>query len=157
MSNWKDVAISDLIALQSQKKRVEQERAEDEDILNASLLMKKAVEKITELEQPYNDTLLEINTYIKKSQENFADKWDIADKTYKCDAGEATLRTTKALKITDNGSLITLLLDIEKLPECIRTWNLSYLRKLKDVELIEDTIAHYDENQNVIVKEVAKK
>jgi hypothetical protein len=157
VSDWKDVAISDLIALQSQKKRVTQERAEDEDILNASLLMKKAVDKITELEQPYNNKLLEITTHIERLQENFADKWDIADKKYKCDIGEAILRTTKALKIDNKPSLVTLLLKIGKLPECIRSWNLTYLRKLKDAGLIDDMIAHYDENQNVIVKEVAKK
>jgi hypothetical protein len=154
VSNWKDQAISEHIALQRRKKTIERERGEDEDILNAALLMKKAVEKITELELPYNNTLLEIDTLIEKLEERFTEGWDVPEKTYKCDTGEATLRTTKALKINNKESLITLLSDIGKLSECIRSWNLSYLRKLKDVDLIDDTIAHYDENQNVIVKGV---
>lgn len=157
MRNWKDTAISDLIALQTRKKTIERERAEDEDILNASLLMKKAVEKITELEQPYNNTLLEINTQIERITENFAEEWDITDKTYKGDTGEATLRTTKALKINNKEGLITLLQKVGKLSGCIRSWNLSYLRKLKDVDLIDDATAHYDEHQNVIIKGVRNK
>ena len=153
MTNWKDMAISDLIALQTRKKIVEQERAEDEDILNASILMTKAVDKITELEKPYNDEILDIDTNIESIQKNFVDAWDSTDKTYECKTGTATLRTTKSLKINRKEELINVLLNIGKLPECIRSWNLSYLRKLKDVGMIDDEIANYQEHQNVIIKE----
>ena len=153
MSNWKDLAISDLIALQTQKKIVEQERAEDEDILNASILMTKAVDKITELEKPYNEMLLEIDTNMKNLQKNFVDAWDSTDKTYECKTGTATLRTTKSLEINRKEELINVLMNVGKLPECIRSWNLSYLRKLKDVGMIDDEIANYQEHQNVIIKE----
>ena len=147
------MVIRDLIALQTRKKIVEQERAEDEDILNASILMTKAVDKIAELEQPYNDEILDIDTNIESIQKNFVDAWDSTDKTYECKTGTATLRTTKSLKINRKEELINVLMNIGKLPECIRSWNLSYLRKLKDVGMIDDEIANYHEHQNVIIKE----
>ena len=147
------MVIRDLIALRTRKKIVEQERAEDEDILNASILMTKAVDKIAELEQPYNDKILDIDSNIESLQKNFVDAWDSTDKTYECKTGTATLRTTKSLKINRKEELINVLLNIGKLPECIRSWNLSYLRKLKDVGMIDDEIANYQEHQNVIIKE----
>jgi hypothetical protein len=157
MSNWKDLAIGDLIALQSQKKLIEKNHAEDVDIQNAALLMTKALDKIKDLEQPYNDALLEINTNIESLQKKFVDAWDTPDKTYECKIGTATLRTTKSLIITRKAELITLLTNIGKLPECIRSWNLSYLRKLKDVDMIDETIAYYEEHKNIIVKGVSAK
>lgn len=155
-SNWKELTIADYIAVKAQIKTIEYERAEDEDIKNAAILMKKAVDKIAELEKPYIDKLSSLNDHIVSLGESLIEKWDIADKTYKCDAGIATLRTTKALKINSKETLINLLQNIGKLPQCIRSWNLPYLRSLKDVDLIDDLTAHYEESQNVVIKGVSE-
>jgi len=154
VSDWKEELITDCIELQRERVALEQARAEDQEIKNVELTMKKVVAKITELEQPYSDKLLDITRAIEKIYETLIDQWDITEKTCEYDAGTITLRTTKSLNIVDKKQLISVLLNIGKLPEAIRSWNLSYLRKLKDVDLIEDTIAHYEEHQNVIVKEV---
>lgn len=157
MSDWKETLIADCIVLQKQKAILERERAEDEDILNAEILMNKAIDKITELKQPYGDKINDIIYQIDHLHEALVDRWNITDKTYECEVGTAILRTTKALKIEDKKELISILLNLGKLPESIRTWNLAYLRKLKDVDMIEDTIAYYEEHQNVIIKGVGDK
>ena len=152
MSDWKEELITQCIAFQREKVTLEQARAEDEEIKNVELTMKKVVDKLSALEQPYSDKLLDITRAIEKIHEMLVNRWDIADKTYECRTGTATIRTTKALRITDKERLITLLLNIGKLSKSIRSWNLSYLRKLKDVDMIEDTIANYEEHQNVVIK-----
>jgi len=152
--DWKEKLIADSIALQKERKTLERARAEDQEIKNVELTMKKVGDALSALEQPYSDKLLDITRDIEMIHVLFIRDWDISDKTYKCDLGSATVRTTKSLKIIDKKGLITVLLSIAKLPEAIRTWNLSYLRKLKDVDMIEDAIASYDEHQNVVIKEV---
>ena len=150
--DWKEKLITDSIALQKERKTLEQARAEDQEIKNVELTMKKVGDALNALEQPYSDKLLDIARDIEKIQEALIDGWDITDKTYKCDLGSATVRTTKSLNVTDKRELIMTLVGIGKIKEAIRSWNLSYLRKLKDVGMIEDTIAHYDEHQNVVIK-----
>lgn len=157
MTDWKEEMIADCISLEARKVRLEDERREDIGIKNVETLLKKAVGTISELEQPYNDKIGAIDARIKDLHDTLVTSWDITDKTYECEVGTATLRTTKALKIGDKKRLIQVLLNIDKLPEAIRSWNLSYLRKLKDVDMIEDTIACYDEHQNVVIKGVSDK
>lgn len=152
MSDWKEELITDYIELRIVRTSLEEARAEDEEIKNLELTMKKVANKLSTLEQPYSDKLLDITRDIEKIHETFILSWDITDKTYECDTGTATVRTTKSLNIVDKKQLITVLLNIDKLPDAIRSWNLSYLRKLKDVDMIEDTIATYEEHQNVIIK-----
>ena len=150
--DWKDELISFCNALQKEKADLEQERAEDQEILNTKLTMEKVAAKISELERPYNDQISELTGDIEKVHERLIEDWDITDKTYVCEMGTATLKTTKSLKISDKKRLIAVLLNVDKLPESIRSWNLSYLRKLKDVDMIEDSIAFYEEHQNVVIK-----
>jgi len=153
VSDWKEELITQYIDLQKERVTLEQARAEDQEIKNVELTMKKVVDMLSALEQPYSTKLLDITQGIEKIKEALIDGWDITDKTYECDGGLATIRTTKSLNIIDKKGLISVLLSISKLPEAIRSWNLSYLRKLKDVDMIEDAIADYDEHQNVVIKE----
>jgi hypothetical protein len=142
------------VNLQREKEALEQERAEDQEILNAKLTMEKVAAKISVLERPYNDQISEITEDIEKDHERLIEGWDIPDKTYVCGMGTATLKTTKSLKISDKKRLIAVLLKIDTLEEAIRSWKLSYLRNLKDVDMIEDSIAFYEEHQNVVIKGV---
>lgn len=157
MTDWKEELIADYIKLQRERVALERERAENQEIKNVELTMKKVVDKLSTLEQPYSDKLLNITRAVEKIHETLIQDWDITEKTCEYDIGTATLRTTKSLNIVDEKRLITVLLSIDKLPEAIRSWNLSYLRKLKDVDMIKDAIAHYDEHQNVIIKGVGDK
>ena len=157
MSDWKEEVITDCVNLQREKEALEQERAEDQEILNTKLTMEKVAAKISELERPYNDQISELTEDIEGMHKKLIAGWDITDKSYACEMGVATLRMTKSLKISDKKRLIAVLLNIDKLPEAVRSWNLSYLRNLKDVDMIEDSIAFYEEHQNVVIKGVTVK
>lgn len=157
MSDWKEELITDCLELQRERESLEQIRAEDQEIKKLHIEMNTVADMLSALEQPYSDKLLDITCAIEMIHETFKDRWDIAGKTCEYDIGSATIRTTKSLNITDKKRLITILLNIDKLPESIRSWNLSYLRKLKDVDMIEDAIAHYDEKQSVVIKGVPDK
>ena len=153
MGDWQEDLITDYVKLERERVRLEQARAEDQEIQNVELTRQKVEDALRTLEQPYSDKLLSITQGIGKIQEAFVEGWGLTDKTYECEAGTATLRTTKALKIVDKKKLISVLLNIGKLQEAVRSWNLSYLRKLKDVGLIEDNEAYFEEHQNVVIKE----
>ena len=157
MSNWKEELITGYVELERERVTLEQARAEDQEIKNVELTMKKAEATLSALEQPYSTKLLGITQDIEKIKEVLIEGWDITEKTCEYDIGSATFRITKSLKIQDKKELIQTLMGIGKLPEAIRSWNLSYLRKLKDVDIISDAVATYEEHHNVVIKRVAEK
>ena len=152
MSDWQEDLITDYVKLEKERAALEQARAEDQEIRNVELTRRKVEDALRTLEQPYSDKLLDITQGIEKIKEELIEGWDSTDKTYKCDAGTATLKITKALKIADKEKLISTLLNIEKLPEAVRSWNLPYLRKLKEADIIEDAVAYFEEYQNVVIE-----
>ena len=156
-SNWKEDAIVESIRLQNQRSSIQDLRAKDNQISTLEAQKKELEEDITALERGYIDSIDKVDSLLKEQYALLLSKWDITDKTYECDRGTATVRTTKSLKVVDKEGLIAVLLSITKLPEAIRSWNLSYLRKLKDVDMINDAIAHYEEHQNVVIKGVSDK
>lgn len=79
------------------------------------------------------------------------DNWDIEDKTFKCPAGTATLRTTRSLQVKDKGKLIDFLTTLKKLPEFIKSFEIAKLRKIKDAGLLEDEIVSYNELKTVSI------
>ena len=87
-------------------------------------------------------------------KEELASNWDTEDKTFKCDAGTATLRTTRSLHIYDKKRLIDFLTTLGKLPEFIKTYEIAKLRKIKEAGLLDDSIANWDETKTVVIKGV---
>lgn len=81
-----------------------------------------------------------------------AEKWDIDEKTFKSDIGEIVLRTTRSLVIQDKDKLIGFLQTIKKLNECIRNFDISKIRKFKEVGLIENEIATWSEKYNISIR-----
>jgi len=154
MGNWKDKVIVECIRLQQQRTAIQDLRAKDEQISMLETKKKEIDEDISALECGYIDSIDKVDTLIEEQRNLLIDEWDILEKTYKCEAGTATVRTTKSLKIQDKKGLVQTLMGIGKLPEAIRSWNLSYLRKLKDVDMISDMVATYEEHQNVVIKGV---
>lgn len=77
---------------------------------------------------------------------------DTEDKTFKCDAGTATLRTNRSLNIKSKEKLVNFLATLNKLPDFIKTFEISKLRKIKDAGLLDDEIASYEENPSVAIK-----
>jgi hypothetical protein len=152
MADWKETAVEECGVLEKQRSTLLDAEEKDLKLVQKRAQIDRIMLELDELSKPYNAKIDDIDVRIEEIHESFVKNWDIIGKTYECEAGTVTLRTTKALKIVDKKRLITTLLDIGKLPEAIRSWNLSYLRKLKDVDMIENAIAHYDGHQTVIIK-----
>ena len=157
MSNFKEEAIAECIRLGQQRSAIQDMRAKDTQISTLEAKKSEIEEEIIALERGYSDSIGKADALIEEQHHLLLSKWDIAEKTYECEAGIATVRTTKSLKVQNKEGLILTLLDLKKLPEAIRSWNLSYLRKLKEVDLISDMAASYEEHWNVVIKEVAEK
>ena len=80
-----------------------------------------------------------------------AEKWGIGDKTFECDAGTATLRTTKSLNIRSKEKLVAFLELNKKLTDFIKSFEITKLRKIKDAGMLEDEIATYDEKKSISI------
>ena len=76
---------------------------------------------------------------------------DTEEKTFECDAGTATLRTTKSLNIRDKEKLVAFLELNKKLTNFIKSFEITKLRKIKDAGMIEDEIATWDIKRNVAI------
>lgn len=81
-----------------------------------------------------------------------AEKWDTEEKSFTCDAGMATLRITKSLQIKSKEKLVNFLATLNKLPDFIKTFEITKLRKIKDAGLLDDGIASYDEKKSIAIK-----
>lgn len=79
------------------------------------------------------------------------EEWDITEKTFKCDAGAATLKTTRSLHIRSKEKLLEFLTLNKKLAEFIKSFEISKLRKIKDAGLLENDIATWDEKKSVAI------
>ena len=80
-----------------------------------------------------------------------AEKWNIPEKTFECNAGTATLRTTRSLIIRNKQKLIEFLTLNKKLSEFIKGFEITKLRKIKDAGLLENEIATWDEKRSISI------
>ena len=156
MSNWKEEAITRYAELEALKKAVQEAMRNDGDLETAKLAREIADADVRAFEQGYTDKIGELEEKIENVRILLQQDWDIKDKTYKCDAGSATIRTTKSLCVLDKSRLIATLIKLDKLPASIRSWDLTVLRKLKDVDLIPDDQVDYEERQNMIIRGSSK-
>ena len=114
----------------------------------------KLIEMIEVGEGMYTEHIDEMRAQQTNIKEELESNWDTDGKTFKCDAGTATLRTTRSLHIYDKKRLIDFLTTLGKLPEFIKTYEIAKLRKIKEAGLLEDSIANWDETRSVVIKVV---
>ena len=150
MTDWKEERIGEYCTLSTDIAKLEQSIREDIEI---------HVKRITEIAQTRNLDIEEAKRRQGVIKGHLVEHWDIEDKTFKCNAGSATLRTTRSLKIDNKEKLISILQQIGKLAQTITGWDLTYLRKLADAGLFDvdvggTNIMHYDEKKNVIIRDV---
>ena len=150
MTDWKEERIGEYCTLSMDIAKLEQSIREDIEI---------HVKRITEIAQTRNLDIEEAKRRQGVIKGHLVEHWDIEDKTFKCNAGSATLRTTRSLKIDNKEKLISILQQIGKLAQTITGWDLTYLRKLADAGLFDvdvggTNIMHYDEKKNVIIRDV---
>ena len=127
--------------------------------MSADIGLNKLIQKRSDL-----DTVIEFaeKSYFKNIEAaqqqqagiklELVDRWYGEEKTFECAAGIATLRTTKSLKIQNKQKLIDFLTTINKLPNFIKSFEITKLRKIKDAGMLEDEIATYDEKKSIAIK-----
>jgi len=103
-------------------------------------------------EEGYKEKITWLQNEQARIKEEFIEKWDITDKTVTCDAGSATLRTTKSLHVRSKEKLVKFLISIEKLPDFIKSFETAKLRKIKEAGLLDNEIATWDEKQSISIK-----
>lgn len=99
----------------------------------------------------YRKTIEEAKHQQADLRGELVNNWSTKDKTFKCPAGTATLRTTRSLQVKDKGKLIEFLSTLKKLPEFIKSFEIAKLRKIKDAGLLEDEIVTYGELRTVVI------
>lgn len=161
MVDWKEGMIEAYHSLEREKERVEYNMVNNLTLSKFRLEIKDIESEIEIKEGPYKVVIVELNAQMQKIREDLIERWDSEDKSFKCGAGSATIRTTRALKIDNKEMLISILQHIGKLTQCIKGWDLTYLRKLADAGLFdadvgETNIVHYDEKKNVVISAIGE-
>lgn len=155
MPDWKQINIERYLSLEREKRTIDEVMGIDPDILKLNAEIETAKELVAVLERGYKEKIHDYETQMQDLKDQIKEGWDIEDKTFKCTAGNVTLKTTKSLVVTNNSGLIQRLTaifeDQVKACDCIRSFNLGAIRKYMDADLIDGDIAHYDKKQSVII------
>ena len=154
--DWKREKIGDYRALSAIVAKYTQSIKEDSEIVAALAIADAQMTKAENLALDRHNTIAEAKEEQQMIKMELIDHWDIDEKTYKCDAGSATMRASKILRINDNSSLLALLFKIERLGKAIKLLDGAYLRKLKDADMIPDAMAVYDSKITVVITEAPK-
>ena len=161
MSDWKQVHLERYLSLKHEKIALDMAMAVDPSISKWNAEINTANEMITALESGYKAKIQEYEAQMQDLKDQLKEDWDIEDKTFKCTTGSVTLKTTKSLIVTSKSGLIqrltAILEDATKACDCIRSFDLSAIRKYMDADLIDEKIAHYTKKQSVIITEAKDK
>lgn len=151
--NWKAESIAKYAELEAYRKSIENDLANNSTINKLNEELETARTKLIEAEKPYYER---INGFLQQQagiKLELVDTWgDTEEKTFECDAGTATLRTTKSLNIRSKEKLVEFLAILGKLPEFIKTFETAKLRKIKEAGLLEDEVATWDEKRSIAIK-----
>lgn len=159
MTDWKEEVIYNYCTLSTTIATYEESIQDDIRIRALVEEEDKILKEINKITESRNHAIEEAKRERDVITMELKEKWDIDGKSFKCSAGSATMRTTRALKIDNKEMLISILQHIGKLTQCIKGWDLTYLRKLADAGLFDvehNLVAHYDEKRNVIISAAKK-
>ena len=152
MQDWKAERIEEYVRLEARKHAWEKNIGETTFLKNIRAELENARIKLDEAEKPYHEKLDAIVQQQAGIKLELAEKWGTEDKTFKCAAGTATLRTIKSLKIQSKEKLIDFLMLNKKLVDFIKTFEIAKLRKIKDAGFLGDEVVSYDETKSIAIK-----
>ena len=150
--NWKPESIAKYAQTEAAKLQILHDITSDAEIYLLSERLAKTEAELATKKQPYLDKILECEQLQTGIKAELVDAWGTTeDKTFECDAGTATLRTTKSLNIRSKEKLVAFLELNKKLTDFIKSFEITKLRKIKDAGMIEDEIATWDIKHNVAI------
>ena len=143
--------------IEQEKKWVKEKMDKNPSLSKLRLLLEDTKHQLDVEEWGYKEDIAIYDKRLQVIKEDLMAGWDIAGKSFKCGAGSATIRTTRSLEIDNKAKLIGILQEIGKLEVCIKSWDLTYLRKLADADLFEGFgVMHYNEKKSVVIGDVKK-
>lgn len=161
MTNWKEKLIEDHIDLQKDVETLREQMSQNSAIQHLTASIKMMQKDLDKQKAVFTDQITEHNIRIERLGKDLIELWDVEGNVYKCAAGTATRSTTKSVVIEKKSDLLHRLVsivgDYEEAYETIKSFNLPAIRKYMNVELIAKDIAHFEEKQNITIKEVAEK
>ena len=156
MPDWKEEAIVQYRNLELKKQLVEGAMGKDLSISKLRTEIKEGEQQLEGEEMIYKADISACDAKMLAIKEELVTRWDTDAKSFNCDAGSVTMRTTRSLKIDNKEELINILQVIGKLTLSIKSWDLTLLRKLVDAELLDETVAHFVEKRNVVIGDEKK-
>jgi len=152
-AEMKEGYIEGYLAFEQKRKDIVEEMAKDPIIAEVKAKLRDITLELEQKESEYLESIRLCDVSMLARKEGLIDIWgDISNKTFKCAVGRATMRITRSLKIDNTEKLISILEKIGKLTKSIKSWDLTYLRKLADAGLFdEEKITHYDEKRSIII------
>jgi len=150
--DWKELRIVEYATLEKEIAIERNEMFSDPELNHLTLEREKLDKLIISSGEMYIKNIEAAQQQQAGIKLELAEKWDTEDKTFECDVGTATLRTTKSLHIRSKEKLVAFLELNKKLTEFIKGFEVAKLRKIKDAGMLEDEIATWDEKKNVAIK-----
>lgn len=151
VANWKEVKIAEYSELEHEIGAIACEMATDKDLSKLTLERNKLSKAIIMMQSLYTLQIEAKQQTQAGIKAELIDNWDVTGKTFECDAGTATLRTTKSVRIRSKAKLIDFLSLNKKLTEYIKAFDTSKLRKIKEAELIGSDVIDWDERKSVAI------
>ena len=153
MRNWRTDRIAEYAKLENEINIETHEMVADPELIKLMKEQAKLNDMIALLKGTYSKNIEAAQQQQAGIKLELVDTWgDTEDKTFECDAGTATLRTTKSLNIRDKEKLIAFLELNKKLTDFIKSFEITKLRKIKDAGMLEDEICTWDEKKSVAIK-----
>ena len=153
MTNVLDSLIEEYISEQKEREIVQLDIDSNPSLITLLAQRETINKEIEKILIPYKDNLNTINSSMDNILKSVEENWNQEGKSYKCDAGIATLRTTKSIKIVNKDELVDFLTRNNILNKNIKTFNMSQLRNIKKSGLLEDDIAKWDEKKSFNIKQ----
>jgi len=153
MKKWRTDQIAKYAQLENEIALGTNEMVTDPDLIKLMKEQAKLNDMIALGKEFYTKTIASAREMQADIKIQLNESWtESEDKTFKCDAGTATRRMNRSLNIVDTAKLVEFLTTLKKLPNFIKTFEISKLRKLKDAGLLGDEIVSYEENPTVAIK-----
>lgn len=153
-----DTLLEEYKGLEEEKQRQQELRHKDADILVLKQRLGALEQQEAELqkflranEEIYLQRIAFANDRQSEIKSEIASRWNVLSKTYKSNIATVTLRVTKSLIVGSKAKIIDVLARNNKLVEGISKFDLRLLRKFKEVGLLPDDAARFEESKNVTI------
>ena len=143
------------LELDTRVREIEKQKNTDTNLIIIKDYITNLTEKQSKIEDVYNQRLQPL---ISRREELLTEFKNLYGGTKKKQFGLLMLsyRITKSLKVLDPKGIVETLQKINKVKEGVKSFDIMFLRKLADADVLPEDVAKFEENVNVRVEEAKK-